>query len=237
MTLDLSIVLPCFNEQDALPDVLSRLRGILTQFEAAGVAVEVIVVDDGSTDGSEEVISSFADFRLVRLRRRSGYGQALKSGFALAQGAWVAFFDPDRTYHPEDLIPMYALATGSGPDLVFGCRSFVNPGMPLVRSWGNRFFVGICRMFFGDQIRDTSTGFRMFRRARLNEVLSLGSEGFAFTMQFTMLAVHQRWRIEQIPIRYDYRLGSSKLRPVRDGLRFLLVIFRYRCRGGGRQIC
>ncbi len=228
MTIDLSFVLPCHNEADALPEVLPRLLAVVDQIQQRGYASEVLIVDDASNDGSARIIQSYPMFQRIGLPERTGYGGSLKKGFEKAQGKWVVFFDVDRTYHPEDVLDLFDCARATDADLVLGYRAFQNSDMPFIRTLGNRAFVFACRVLFQSRLKDMCTGFRIIKRDRVRSVRDLNCEGFNFTIQLSLFALLKGWRLEQIPIRYEERLGTSKLNAVRDGLQFLKVILRYR---------
>lgn len=228
MSIDISFVLPCHNEADALPEVLPKLAQSLEQLKLAGFSSEVIVVNDGSDDGSRELLAAAPFIQVKDLPERAGYGAALKYGFEKARGNWVVFFDLDRTYDPADVVRLMSCATETNSDMVLGYRDFKNSGMPWSRTLGNRMFVVACRMMFGSRLKDMCTGFRVLRRDRLQTVLGLKSEGFNFSIQLSLFGLLKGWRLEQIPIRYEERLGSSKLNIIWDGLQFLQVIVHYR---------
>jgi len=232
--IQLSVVLPCHNEADALPVILPRIREALAALHARGITSEVILVDDGSTDGSVEVARALGFAPAVVNAQCRGYGAALKAGFASARGARVTFFDLDNTYWPEDLEKLTgALEDG---DIVMGTRPFFESGMPVVRVLGNLLFVGVSRYLLGGKISDLSTGFRMFRRDLIPEIIDLPSEGLNFSMHLTLLGMAKGWHVREIPIRYSERIGDSKLSVFDDGIKFLWLMLKYRIQSSTRML-
>lgn len=226
--MHLSIVLPCHNEAAALPTFIPRLKAVKTQLEAMGHNCEIIVVDDGSSDSSPSLLQNESDIKLIRLNSCKGYGAALKTGFRAASGEVLAFMDCDNTYFPEDLPILYAELINSNADIVMGYRPFFGSGMPLLRAMGNALFVGLARVLFNQKIRDCSTGFRIFKRSLLPHVLNLPTCGFNFSMQLTLFCLVSSHCWRQVAIRYNHRLGDSKLSVLRDGIQYLYLMLKYR---------
>lgn len=226
-SLSISLILPCHNEEIALPVILPRVQNALTKIIEKGHFGEVIVVDDGSTDQSREILDRHSFLSVVRIENRQGYGHALKEGFRHAKGEWIVFFDLDNTYFPEDLDHFLAEADKE-VDLVMGYRSFFSSGMPFARKLGNAFFVLISRLLLGYDLKDLSTGYRLFRRDLTPQILTIDSKGLCFSMHLTLLAASQNWRVQQIPIRYEIRIGCSKLSVLRDGVKFVWLMLRHK---------
>jgi len=138
----LSVVVPAYNEEKAVDAIIRRLLAQREPLRAVGIRdYEIVIVDDGSRDRTAERIAAYPDVRLVRHARNQGYGAALKTGFAAARGAWIAFLDADGTYPPEHLADLLAVGARDGADLVVGSRMRGgDSGMPLVRRVGNALF-------------------------------------------------------------------------------------------------
>ncbi len=222
----LSVVFPCRNEEGAVAEMFARLAPIRQDLENQGWEVEVIVVDDASTDRSAENLLRYENISVITNDRACGYGGALKRGFLAARAEWIIFLDMDRTYCVEDIPALLKVAVDGGFDMVYGRRPFQNSGMPIVRRIGNAGFVLASRLLFGARIRDVCTGFRVFHRRRLAEILALSDDGLNFSIQLTSASVLRRWKIHEIPVRYEERLGESKLSVFADGFRFLWTVLR-----------
>ncbi len=224
----LSIVFPCHNEERAIDEILTRLARVRAELLKSGLQTEVIVVDDGSSDGSRALLRSIKDIQLIVHDRAMGYGGALKSGFAVCQGDAILFLDMDRTYRVEDIPRMVEFFNSGNWDMVYGRRPFQNSGMPLFRQLGNAFFAWLIRTLLTSEISDVCTGMRIFPRGRLKEVLSLGRDGLNFSIQLTALSILKGWRITEVEIGYEDRVGKSKLSVFKDGFQFLYVVLSFR---------
>lgn len=220
--VELSIVVPVYNEEGAILPVLDELVRFKRDFEARydnGREVELILVDDGSTDRTAELLADSPHPKRVITQRNSGYGAALKRGFSEAQGAWLGFLDADGTYPVEAFFEMYEQARAAKTDLVIGSRLNEVSGMPAIRNIGNRSFAALLGVTSGSKVSDIASGMRLFPRERTRAMLELPN-GLDFTPAMTTWALHDGWTVQEVPIAYRERIGDSKLDVVRDGLRF-----------------
>jgi glycosyltransferase involved in cell wall biosynthesis len=220
----LSVIIPAYNEESGIAQVLDRVLSIRATLQACGIeGPEVVVVDDGSRDRTAEIVGRYArnaGVRLVRHSANRGYGAALKTGFRHATGSLLAFLDADGTYPPECLPDLCRAALG-GAELVIGSRmAGVASEMPAVRRLGNRFFAAVVSLVSSQRVTDSASGMRVFQHAVLERLYPL-PDGLNFTPVMSTRAIHESVRIVEVPIPYRERLGQSKLSVVRDGLRFL----------------
>jgi len=219
---EVSVVIPCLNEAANIEECVRRSRGVL---KAVGLDGEVIVADNGSTDGSPDLATA-AGAHVVHVARR-GYGSAYLGGFEVARGTYVVMLDADLTY-PFDRIPAFVESLRAGADLVMGDRmDNIQPGaMPwLHRYVGNPLLSGMLNLFFRTGIRDAHCGMRGLRRDALAR-LDLRTTGMEFASEMVIRASKEKLDIREFPIEYHPRGGESKLSSFRDGwrhLRFLLV--------------
>lgn len=218
----LSIVIPAYNEEDGIAEIVQRVLDSVPDIKAVGVDdVECIVVDDGSRDRTAEIASQYP-IRLIKQSNR-GYGGAIKTGFRAARGDLLAFMDADGTYPPEHY-PELCRAALDGADLVIGSRmSGADSEMPLVRRVGNLFFASLLNLVGCANISDSASGQRVLRRAVLPQLYPL-PDGLNFTPAMSTRALHENIKMVEVSIPYKERLGRSKLSVVRDGLRFLHAI-------------
>jgi hypothetical protein len=216
----LSVVIPSFNEEGAVATTIERVLALRPALAAAGLqGPEVIVVDDGSHDRTAEIAHGFRDVRLVRHDANRGYGAALKTGFAHAQGDLLAFLDADGTYPPEHFVPLCRAAL-AGADVVIGSRmAGTQSRMPPMRRLGNRLFAGLVTALGNRRVSDCASGMRVIRRAALPQLLPL-PDGLNFTPVMTLRALHEGLALAEVPIPYSERIGESKLSVVRDGVRY-----------------
>ncbi len=220
----LSVVIPAYNEEQAIGSVLERTMAVAPSLAEAGLGLEVIVVDDGSGDGTAEVVARCPQVRLLRHPTNRGYGAALKTGFQAARGELLAFLDADGTYPPEALPALCRPLLEHSADLTIGCRMAGGKSrMPAVRWLGNLFFAGLLSLLGNRPVRDSASGMRVFRRDVLSILYPL-PDGLNFTPAMSARALHEGLRIAEVPIAYEERVGESKLHPLRDGIRFLSSI-------------
>lgn len=217
-----SVVIPCLNEEESIERCVEAAFDALERNELAG---EVIVVDNDSADRSAELAQQ-AGAQVVHEHRR-GYGSAYLAGLAQAQGEFVVMADADLTYDFDD-IPRFVERLKDGAELVMGDRmDNIEPGaMPwLHRYVGNPLLTGLLNAFFRTGVSDAHCGMRALKREALPR-LDLRATGMEFASEMVVRAAKEGLVIEEIPIRYSTRGGSSKLSSFRDGwrhLRFLLV--------------
>jgi glycosyltransferase involved in cell wall biosynthesis len=217
-----TVVLPCLNEAGS---VAACVREALDAMEAAGLPGEVVVVDNGSTDGSQ-ALAAGAGARVVAERRR-GYGSALQAGIVAAEGEVVVMADADQTY-PLDQLPRLVRPVLAGDaDLVLGSRmgEAGHAGMPFLhRFLGTPVLSFLISRAAGRRIvGDSQSGFRAFRRDRMLE-LGVTSTGMEFASEMLIRAARAAWRIDEVPTGYRVRVGESKLSTFSDGWRHLQLI-------------
>jgi len=220
----LSVVIPALNEEEAIGPTLARCIAAIPAIYQAGMAkVEILVVNDGSTDRTAEIARSFGEVRVIDLPDNRGYGAALAEGFRQATGQWLAFLDADGTCDPSELAALCRTALEQGADLVLGSRLGPRSQMPLLRKLGNRGFALLLGFLCGRPVSDTASGMRVLRRECLRRLGPLPS-GLHFTPSMSARALLDGMRVVEVPITYRERIGRSKLRLLADGWRFLRVI-------------
>jgi glycosyltransferase involved in cell wall biosynthesis len=223
--IELSVVLPCLNEAETLATCITKARASMVTL---GVDGEIVVADNGSTDGSQAIAESLGA-RVVPVPER-GYGAALRTGIAAAEGRFVIMADADDSYALDDLGPFVDALRG-GADLVMGNRfaGGIEPGaMPaLHRYLGNPVLSWVGRLFFRVPINDFHCGMRGFRRDRVME-LGLTTVGMEFASEMVVRSAINGLHITEVPttLKPDGRSRAPHLRTWRDGwrhLRFLLA--------------
>lgn len=221
----LSIIIPAYNEESAIGSIVERVLAVRPALAQSQVDdLELIVVDDGSRDGTAEVVRRYPDVRLVRHRTNHGYGAALKTGFAHARGEWLGFLDADGTYPPEYFPALVEAACRQQAGLVIGSRMAGSDSqMPFSRRVGNRFFAALVSLVGNYRISDSASGMRVIRRDLLARLYPL-PDGLNFTPVMSTRAIHEGLNMVEVPIPYAERVGRSKLSIVGDGTRFLQSI-------------
>jgi hypothetical protein len=221
--VDVSVVLPCLDEAES---VGSCVVAALDAMRAAGLRGEVVVADNGSTDGSASIAEA-AGARVIPAATR-GYGAALAAGIAAAQGTVVVMADADLTYPLEKLAWLVAPVIAGEADLVLGSRldAATRASMPFLHRFvGTPALTYLVRRASGSglQLTDSQSGFRAFRR---DAMLGLGLQGsgMEFASEMIIRANGAGWRIDEIPTGYRERVGESKLNTFGDGWRHLRLI-------------
>jgi glycosyltransferase involved in cell wall biosynthesis len=221
----LSVVVPCFNEEATIATTLKRVLD--SPFTA-----EVIVVDDGSTDRSTDVVESLADdrIRLLRQPQNEGKGAALRRGFAEAQHPFVIVQDADLEYDPADYGALLQPLIDGDADVVFGSR-FAGGGAHRVlyfwHSMGNRFLTLVSNACTNLNLTDMETGYKVFRREVIQS-LDLREDRFGIEPELTAKAAAGKWRIFEVGISYKGRTyAEGKKIGWRDGVEAIVAILRY----------
>jgi glycosyltransferase involved in cell wall biosynthesis len=221
--VEVSVVIPCLNEEAGIVGVVQAARAALAD---AGIDGEVVVVDNASVDRSAQLASE-AGARVVTEPRR-GYGSAYLAGLATARGRYVVMADADGTY-PLELVGAFVERLRAGADMVIGNRfgGRIEPGaMPWPNRYiGNPILTGMLNLLFRSGVSDAHCGLRALRRDVVPD-LRLAATGMEFASEMVIKAGKRRLRIDEIPIDYRVRVGESKLSRVSDSwrhVRFMLV--------------
>lgn len=213
----LSIIIPAKNESAALGLFLESLRG---QFQAA----EIIVVDDGSGDQTSEIAIA-AGCRVVRHPYSKGNGAAIKTGARHASGDTLVFMDGDGQHRPEDIARLLA-KLDEGYDMVVGARVSRKSQAGLHRAAANGFYNRFASWMTGHEVLDLTSGFRAVKASLFKRFLYLLPNGFSYPTTITMSFFRSGYSVAYEPIEVDKRIGKSHIRLWRDGVRFLLIIFK-----------
>lgn len=225
----ISIILPCLNEERAILACLEDIKKIINEKQ---LSAEVIVVDNGSTDGSKELVSSyqnnFQELLLVEENKR-GYGFAYLRGLKESSGDYIFMADADGTYNFSQ-ITEFIEKLEQGSDLVIGNR-FSGKMIAKSMSWshkyiGNPFLSSLVRLFFKVKIKDIHCGIRAITKEALQKI-NLYTGGMEFASEMIIKAAKAGLKIDEISVEYKKRLGESKLNTVVDGWRHLRFILLY----------
>ena len=231
----LSIVLPCLDEAERLPGTLAAY---LAHFPRARAEVELIVVDDGSTDGTtviaDQIAAADPRVRVVRTTRNHGKGYAVRTGIQAAQGDVVTFTDADGSYGPEQLERVIA-ALELAP-VAIGARLGGQAGAgPPLRRLASRVFNRVMRLLLGLPFHDTQCGLKGFRRGAAEAVFHRARvDGFAFDAEALWIARRLGIEVVEVPVRAEERQGS-KVRLGGDALRMVADVWKVR-RAAGRGV-
>ncbi|MEH6590108.1 MAG: glycosyltransferase family 2 protein [Halioglobus sp.] len=215
--MQLSIVIPAKNEEEGLSLFLPRLREIYPE-------VEIIVVNDGSTDGTVRVCED-AGVRVVSHPYSKGNGAAIKSGARAASGEYIIFMDGDGQHDPADIEKLlYKL--DEGYDLVVGARSGLESQANIARWSVNTLYNKLASWMVNRNIPDLTSGFRAVNRKKFLSFLYLLPNGFSYPTTSTMAFFRAGYSVGFVPITVSKRVGKSHINLLRDGVRFFLIIFK-----------
>ncbi len=214
----LAVIVPAYNEAEGIRDTLIRLRDVLDRFSAA---TEIIVVDDGSTDGTGQRAAE-TGARVITHARNRGYGAALKTGILSARAQNIMIIDADCSY-PPDAIPRLYARLGNA-DMVVGARKLSSTGVARIRRPAKWMLNRFASYLIGQHIPDLNSGQRIMKRETLLRYLHLCPSGFSFTSTITLAMLANDHEVIYEPIEYAKRAGHSKIRASHFASFILLVV-------------
>lgn len=229
MIKTLSIVIPCFNEEEAIPLVIPALLDLKSNLinKHSFSSIEILVIDDASVDKSADRLMAFGDtIQVIRNSTNQGYGGALKEGFAKARGEWISFLDMDNSYPVASLPHLFETAIDTNSDLIVGARSIKASGMSPLRGLGNWMFSKLTSILFNISVSDACSGFRIFNRRLLPLVLNIDNNSLGYSLEMSIRVTNSPFKTSELAIDYHPRSGSSKLSVWKDGWSFLFIILQ-----------
>ena len=211
-----SLVVPAYNEEKGLPLVVREYEDVVD---------EIIIEDDGSSDGTYRAAELLegSKVKLFRHEKNAGKVAALRTGVEHAIGDIIIFTDADYTY-PARFVPDLIREIEDGADLVLGARLQDRDNIPAFNRIGNNIFSFLATYISCMRIQDSQTGMRAFRRSMFDK-LDVRAKGLEFETKMTVRAAKLGYKIVEIPIEYRERVGKSKLNPIKDGARMLSALF------------
>jgi len=227
----LSIVVPAYNEARRIRDTLEKLSHIQ---ESKPYSVELIVVDDGSTDQTVQTVEEYPGIRLVRNDRNHGKGFTVRHGVLVATGKYVLFTDADLSTPIEEADKLLSILQRDGADVAIGSRALqrelIGVHQPWLRETGGRFFNLLVRAFTGLRLHDTQCGFKLFNRNSTRRAFEeLRIEGFGFDPELLFLIERGGGRIVEVPVRWNDN-PATKVRFLRDAAEMVLDLIGIRWR-------
>ena len=218
---EVSIIIPAYNEKEGITHVIESLRLLK---EKHGQRWEIIVVDDGSTDGTSEMVKIFGDIILVQHPSNRGYGAAIKTGIRHAKYNTLVISDADGTYPINDIPKLIMQLPKS--DMVVGARHINSSNIPLSRRPAKWLLNKLANYLTGIKIPDLNSGLRVMKKDIVLKYFHLLPDGFSFTTTITLAMLTNNYDVEFVPIEYKIRSGRSKIRPIRDTMNFIQLILR-----------
>src|SRR3989338_895970 len=230
MSKKLSIVIPVYNEATSILKVLDSLKEL-------PIKTEIIVVDDGSTDGTRTLLDTYSKsnkgIKVILMEQNGGKGTALKEGFTHVTGDYTVVQDADFEYDPNDLITMFEFALDNDVDVVYGNRFSSKrfyKGMDWKNFLGNNIVLpSVDSLLYGQYIPDEATCYKMFRTSVLKSI-PLVCKRFEFCPEVTAKVRKKGYRIYNIPIKYMQRTTNAgkKLNALKDGIEAISTLLRFR---------
>lgn len=231
--MKLSIIVPVYNEEKTILEVISNLEKLVIP----AISKEVIVVDDGSTDKTREKLKNIKSAKIIFHQKNQGKGAAVKTGISQASGDYIIIQDADLEYNPEYIKTLMEPIKQKKTEVVYGTRLKRMPNLSgeektlqfLTHYLGNRFLSLVTSILYGQWITDMETCYKLFPKNALNGV-KLNARGFEFEPEITAKLIKKGYKIFEIPIKviprgYD---EGKKINTLRDGSKALLYLFKYR---------
>ena len=213
--LDIAIIIPAHNEEEGIADVINGIKRL-------NAGYEIIVVDDGSTDNTYKLAAD-TGVKVIRHPYNKGYGAALKTGIRNAEADIVLFMDADGQHQPSDIKKLIQYIEEY--DMVVGARTKKSK-ISLLRRPGKKILSITANYLAGMKIPDLNSGFRALKKDVATEFMHILPNSFSFSTTITLALITSGYNLKYVPIEAPERVGTSKIKPFRDGFRFVLMIIR-----------
>ncbi len=223
----LSIVIPVYNEKNTVSDIIKKIDSLPTSLNR-----ELIIVDDGSTDGTREILKSLesrSDVKLIYKESNSGKGDSLKLGFKNSKGDYVIVQDADLEYEPEDYFKLLEAIDGKDNTIIYGSRFMGHyEEMSPLHYYGNKFLTLITNILYGVELSDMETCYKLFPGSFIRS-LNLKANRFDFEPEITAKVLKSGYKIIEVPIRYYGRKHSEgKKITWKDGFNAIYSLVKYK---------
>ena len=216
----ITIIIPFYNEKDAIAKTISEISSTMEDTEWA---YEIIAVDDGSTDGGGTAVTTSLA-KLITHDENRGYGASIKSALAASRYDWAGIIDADGTYDPREIPRLLDRAKNCA--MVVGARTMPGASIPKRRRPAKWFLTKLASVLSNIKIPDLNSGMRIFRKQLALDYMHLFPDGFSFTTTITLAFLSENHPVVYLPVAYHPRTGKSKIHPIKDTLRFFNLIIR-----------
>ncbi|MDE7446443.1 MAG: glycosyltransferase family 2 protein [Lachnospiraceae bacterium] len=217
-----SIIIPAYNEAAAIKMVLSELLSETAKWEET---LEIVVINDGSSDDTAQIVGEVEGVRLINHRKNKGYGAALKTGIREATGDIIAWYDADGQHRPEDLLKVITKMNEEDLDYCIGIRD-KDSYEEKSRRFGKSVLKKILRFITKEELKDFNSGMRAFKKEVILPYLSLLPDTFGASTVTTLLMLEQEFHGGEVSITVRKRTGKSSVKQVRDGFRTIALILQ-----------
>jgi len=212
--MKLSVIIPAYNEEDNIPELVKRIEKVLSDYEK-----EIIFVDDGSKDNSFKVACELG-IKVIRHPYNIGNGAAVKTGIRVAVSDFIVLLDADLQHPPEEMLSL--IKEAESYDMIVGSRTTYSSGG---RSIANRFFNALASYVTGREILDLTSGFRVIKTGICKKFLYLLPNRFSYPTTLTLAFLKSGRSVKFVPVKVGKRVkGRSKIHPFKDGVKFMLII-------------
>jgi glycosyltransferase involved in cell wall biosynthesis len=217
----ISLLIPVFNEKEAITETITKAHGV---FSKMGEDFEILIINDGSTDGTEEILAKvdIPGVHVINHPENKGYGASMKSGIRRAKGDLLAISDADGTYPIVDFPKLYKAFKEKDADMVVGARTKKGVQIPLIRRPAKAVINVLVNSLSGRKIPDNNSGMRIFKKSMAEEFMHLYPQGFSFTITITLAAITSDYNVIYVPIDYFKRKGTSSMSSGFNGLKHFL---------------
>jgi glycosyltransferase involved in cell wall biosynthesis len=223
--MKLTIIIPVYNEQTTVAEIIKRVKKV----SFGKVKTEVIVVDDGSTDGSRQKLKRVKGVKKIFFKRNQGKGAAIRAGLKRASGDYIVIQDSDLEYDPQDIPSLLKPVLEKKAEIVYGSR-FIGPHKNML-FWhlaGNKFLSLVTNLLYDTTLSDMEVGYKLIP-VKVLRSLKLTSNRFGFEPEVTCKLLKRGYRIYEVPISYTGReFHQGKKITWWDGVKALFLLFRYR---------
>lgn len=220
---DTDVIVPIFNEADGLERFYRRIAG-------TGLDINLVFIDNASTDNSVEIIQSFPNVRLIEHSRNEGYGGSLIDGMSQTTGARIVIIDADCEYPPEcvpDLVASLEKNDVTYASRFLGKKTAAEANMPRLKMLGNKMISSLFNTLFRQHTTDLYTGCKAMRRSCLEQI-ELTHKGYEHVVELAAKLVHHGYEIREIPVDFEQReTGTSKMKHVSETTKFILLVFAF----------
>lgn len=216
----ITVVIPVYNEAEGILSFMNKLLNVTLNHPLWNF--NIIVVDDGSTDGTSEQLKTFKNITLLSHKHNHGYGAALKTGISHSTAERIVIIDADNSYDPNDILKLLPFIKYN--DMVVGVRTGTTFNSQYPRRFGKWIICKIAHFLTGMKIPDINSGLRIIDKSVVDKFMYLLPDGFSFTSTITIATLVESLGVHFEPISYHTRTGSTKIKPLADFLRFLNFI-------------
>ena len=223
--MDFSIIIPVYNEEKTVKQVIEKVKKV--QYPGK---TEIIVIDDGSTDNSSNILDSIKGITLIKNSNNRGKGYSLRRAFKRAKGEIIIIQDADLEYNPQEHLKLIKVIKKNKAEVVYGSRFINKKHVPRYKLFyiGNIMLSFLTRLLYEKNITDMETCYKVFKRSILKN-LSLQSDGFGIEPEMTCKFIKKGFSIGEVPINYTSRsYNDGKKIKMSDGIKAIFVLFKYR---------